>query len=230
MSTEESYPALLALAVHELRTPANVLGGYLRMLQQDDNPPLAGRQRKMVDEAGKSFTQLADLISQLNDIAGFDAGVVTMAQHRIDLFLVVRKAAEAAHEPRPHDRQVAVRGLETGAAMTGDLDRLHAAFRAVFRAVLREAPEPCTVVADRRLAREGSTGSAVIVVADAERVQAAYDAPPGAFDDTRGGLGLGLPMARRVIEAHGGRLWAPADGHRLSRAAALMAFPLSLET
>ena len=35
MTTEESYPKLISLAVHELRTPASVVGGYLRMLQRD---------------------------------------------------------------------------------------------------------------------------------------------------------------------------------------------------
>ena len=31
----EDYPTLISLAVHELRTPASVVGGYLRMLQRD---------------------------------------------------------------------------------------------------------------------------------------------------------------------------------------------------
>src|SRR5262249_54075067 len=49
-TTVESCPDLLSLAVHEFRTPASVIGGYLRMLQRDVEP-LTPRQRKMVDEA-----------------------------------------------------------------------------------------------------------------------------------------------------------------------------------
>jgi len=40
-------------------------------------------------------------------------------------------------------------------------------------------------------------------------VAAALEAPPTPFDERRGGLGLILPIARRVIEHHGGQLWSP---------------------
>ena len=50
----DEYARLLSLAVHELRTPASVVGGYLRMLTTFSDPPLDEKQQKMVDEAGKS--------------------------------------------------------------------------------------------------------------------------------------------------------------------------------
>jgi len=54
MAAEESYPKLISLAVHELRAPASVVGGYLRMLQRDTESPLTDRQRQIVDQAEKS--------------------------------------------------------------------------------------------------------------------------------------------------------------------------------
>jgi signal transduction histidine kinase len=44
------------------------------------------------------------------------------------------------------------------------------------------------------------------------------------FDDLRGGSGLALPIARRVIEAHGGRMWSPPGESRTPAAA--VAIPL----
>jgi len=43
MASEESYPKLISLAVHELRSPASVVSGYLRMLQRDTETPLSDR-------------------------------------------------------------------------------------------------------------------------------------------------------------------------------------------
>jgi nitrogen fixation/metabolism regulation signal transduction histidine kinase len=94
--------------------------------------------------------------------------------------------------------------------VNGDVPRLRAAFDAVFRAILREKGGPCVVVAERRRETQNGKGTAVVVVSDAATVQAAYERDRAVFDEKRGGMGLALPLARRVIEGHGGRIAAPA--------------------
>jgi signal transduction histidine kinase len=227
MPTEESYPQLISLAVHELRTPASVVGGYLRMLLRDGDTPLGERHHKMISEAEKSCARLVALIAELSDVAKFDDGRIALATRPIDLFSLVAEVAASVHQRAEHEVHLQVRGDNGGADMVGDEPRLRAAFDAIFTAILRERPGPCTVVAERRRMSKGSDTSAVVVVTDEASVQAAYDASPTAFDEKRGGVGLSLPMARRVIEAHGGRLWSPAlPDPRAARSAAIIALPL----
>jgi signal transduction histidine kinase len=66
-----------------------------------------------------------------------------------------------------------------------------------------------------------------VIVADAASVQQAYERDPGPFDEKRGGLGLALPLARRIIEGHGGRLWSPSGGDdALTRGSAVISLPI----
>jgi signal transduction histidine kinase len=229
MATEESYPKLISFAVHELRSPASVVGGYLRMLQRDTETPLSERHRKMVLEAEKSCARLVALIAELSEIGKIDDGLIALSQSEIDIFSLVAEVAESVHEAAERGVSLKVRGQPDGARMAGDSVRLRAAFGAIFNALLREKPGPCIVSADRRLVRNAGQSSAIVVISEEAGVQAAYEAAPAAFDENRGGVGLSLPIARRIIEAHGGRLWSPKlPDSQAARSAAIIALPLEV--
>src|SRR5437899_1935209 len=230
MSTPDDSPTeacarLLSLAVHELRTPASVVGGYLRMLQRDTES-LTDRQRRMIDEAEKSCARLVALIAEMSEVSKLDAGVTTLSRERLDLFALVAEVAKGVHEAEDREVRLEVRGEAAGATMIGDGARLRSAFDAIFRAILREQPPACTVVVDRRLEKQARLGSAVVVVAHDARVQAAYDSPKRAFDEKRGGLGLALPLARRIIERHGGSVWAP-EAEEYGAGTAIVSYPVA---
>jgi signal transduction histidine kinase len=210
MAIEDSYPKLISLAVHELRSPTSVVGGYLRMLQRDAESPLTDRQRKMIDEAEKSCGKLAALIAELSELGKMDDGQIAMSSRPLDLFVLVSEVAKGVHEAAERDVRLEARGQHAGALMAGDESRLRAAFGAIFHAIVREKPGPCTVVADRRIVTGDGRSSAIIVTSDEASVSDAYEAASMPFDDKRGGVGLSLAIARRVIEAHGGRVWSPA--------------------
>jgi len=173
-SPSSACARLLSLAVHELRTPASVVGGYLRMLQRDSESPLSDRQRKMIDEAEKSCARMVALIAEMSEVSKFDSGAVSLGREPLDLFALVGDVANGVHESGERDVRLEVRGDGSGASVLGDPARLKHAFDAVFRAVLREQPSACVVVAERRIAKDGGgANSAVVVVAPDARVQAA---------------------------------------------------------
>lgn len=227
-STSEDYPPLLSLAVHEFRTPASVVGGYLRMLQRDTDQPLTERQRKMVEEAEKSCARLVAIVAELSEIGKFDSDAIKLNAAPVDVFALIADVAAHVHEARDRDVQLSIQSAGATGTLNGDAARLRSAFDAVFRAILREKAGPATVaVHARREAIEGRA-SAVVVVADEGRVQEAYGRPRAAFNEKRGGLGLALPLARRVLEHHGGGVWAPAGADDpVSLGSAIIILPLT---
>ena len=181
------------------------------MLQKDVDSGLTDRQRKMIEEAEKSCARLVAIVAELSDVAKLDSGQISIAQQPIDAFAIVAHVAGLMHEAKDREVHLEVRGSESGATLLGDPARLKHAFEAIFRAILREKPGPCVVVADRRIQKLDGRDHAVLIVAEESSVQSAYEREPGPFDEKRGGMGLALALARRVVEAHRGRIWAPAS-------------------
>jgi len=115
----------------------------------------------------------------------------------------------------------------------GDRDRLQTALTALLAAALRERAEAGALVAACRRSRGARGESAVIAIADgdeAERLAAAGlpDSEDVPFDEYRGGMGFRIPLAARIVEAHGGRVSSPvATRGRLS---IVLSLPLATES
>jgi signal transduction histidine kinase len=221
---DPDYIELLSLAVHELRTPASVVGGYLRMLLRESDSPLSERQLKMVSEAERSCQRLVAVTNELSEIQKLDANIVTLDKQTFDLFPMIEEMAKRVHESSEREGQLVCRGQSKGASMRGDLTRLQQAFSAILRAIVREMPSDERIVADRRIETQHAISSAIVIVAEEHRVQSAYEAPREPFNEKRGGLGLALPIARRVIDRHGGSVWSPAGD--AGRESVIVSLPL----
>jgi len=227
-STADTCPQLLSLAVHELRTPTNVVGGYLNMLQREGVQSLSERHRGMVDEAEKACARIVALVGELSEISKLDAGLVTLAREELDVFRLVAEVADGIGDASDRGVLLVPAGDRVGARLRGDAPRLRAAFASICRAVVREQPGPCTVVAERRRDTIDARHHAVIVVADESTAHAALRATPGTFDEKRAGLGLALPLARRIIECHDGRIWSPdTTAAGAMHAAVIVSLPIS---
>jgi len=183
----------------------------------------------MIDEAAKSCSRLVALIAELSEVSKLDSSTAPVRLETFDLFSELDDVARNVQEGEDREVTLQLGGSTVGARMTGDRHRLTAAFSAIFRALLREQPSSTNVMADRRLVANSDTHSAVVIIAKEADVPRAYGAVAQSFDEHRGGIGLSLPIARRVIERAGGHLWSPVpqdDTDRGLRSAAIISLPL----
>ena len=220
------FPRAMSLAVHELRTPVTVVAGYLRMLLRDQAGPLSDKQRKMLEEADRSCARLGAIVAEMSDLAKLHAQQLAMAQQEIDIDTLVAELATGMHEGDDRGVHLEHRAASRPAVIAGDRARLAAALSALMRAALRERGEPGVIVVQSVIRNESAPPRVIVAIGDESIIAALLDgsAPQPAFDEWRGGLGMALPIARRVIEAHGGTVWAGPGAQ--SRAAAALQLPL----
>ncbi len=233
---------LLSLVAHELRSPAAVIAGYLRLLLKTTAEPehqraeserkLPEPERKMpegartiIEEASRSCRRLLGMVQELGDLVSLEEGDSLRLAEQVRIFLlcdeVVRVAALQGAE-------VTFSGDETNcpAVVRGDAGRLKQALAALLAVILRERGrrllEVCGFVS-----REHGSARAVIALGDpgiASRRHEILAHRRAAFDRWRGGTGMSLPIAYRIVEAHGGSVWSlPGELH----AACALSVPLA---
>ena len=222
------FPRAMSLAVHELRTPVTVVAGYLRMLLREQAGPVTEKQRKMLEEAERSCGRLGALVAEMSDLGKLEGRELAMARHDVDLAALLAELASGMHEGEDRGVRLEVRGVDQPVVVTGDRMRLATALNALMHSALRERGEPGVIVAQCSTFDATADGSyAVIAIGDESVLPALASGATASsprFDEWRGGLGMALPVARRVIEAHGGALWS-ADGAQ-TRAASALRLPL----
>ncbi len=213
--TDPRWPKVLSLAVHELRTPMTVIAGYVRMLLQDRAGPLTAPQRRLLEEAEKSCGRLSALVAELSDLSGLEAGTGSFNRAPVDLRGALSDAVAAL--PDLPDRPVEIDlQLAPGIALVAaDPVRLRAAFSAVLSALRRElVTSPTLAVRESVRQIDGRPTSWIAIADPALIVQVAESQDVQPFDEWRGGVGFSLGVARRVIEAHGGRILVSGRGRQ----------------
>ncbi|MEO8078084.1 MAG: histidine kinase dimerization/phospho-acceptor domain-containing protein [Acidobacteriota bacterium] len=218
-------PRLLALSVHEFRTPISVAAGYVRMLLGDRAGAVTEQQRRMLLETEKSCARLSALVAEMSDLANLEAGTATVNRKPLDLRPLLAEAIAALPEMTDREMDVELATGEGPAIIEGDATRLKTTLTSIFYALRREL-----VTSTRLLVRERADNylgrpASWIAIGDGDHIEALQASAPetlAVFDEWRGGCGLSLAVGRRVLDSHGGSVWSPADG---SKAGAVVVLP-----
>ncbi len=207
--TVPNWPKLLSLAVHEFRTPVTVVSGYLRMILRERAGPVADPQRKLLAEAEKSCGRLSALIGEMSELGQLYDGRQSLAGDSADLGEILK----ALEGPATEDGQSAVRvgPVAEGLVASGDASRLKRSIEAIVYALRREIIDGTDLLITAETRPKNGGRAAWIALGArpvADALKGASADALGPFDEWRAGCGLTLPLARRVIEMHGGRLMA----------------------
>ena len=212
----------IAALSHELRTPLNAVVGWMQMLQQG---MLADATRTKATEAvSRNARLLARLIEDLLDTSRITMGHLTVAREPVDVNAVVQAAVESML-PAAAARRVAItlRLAPEAPIVTGDPQRLQQVVWNVVSNGIKFSPPGGAVTVDVaaqqavvsvRVRDEGEGIAPEFLPHVFGRFRQEESAPAR----ERSGLGLGLYIARHLVDAHGGMILAESEG--LGRGAA----------
>jgi signal transduction histidine kinase len=200
--------AFLAHMSHELRTPLNVVLGYADLLAEPGAGPLNERQEGYLDDVRTSARHLVELVDEVFDLARADTGGVHLMPTQVDVESVLDDALTLVRAQLADRKVTATLAVPHGLPAV-EADRLKVR-QVVVNLLVNAAkftPPGGSVVVSAHATDDGVrvrvTDTGVGISAqDEERIfeEYAQSGSPGE------GTGLGLPLARRLIEMHGGTL------------------------
>ena len=200
---------LLGTAAHDLRNPLSVIHQYARLMRDGDPALPEGERRRLLDVVGSTSGYLLELVDDLLDGARLEAGRPALDPRTHDLRALVEAALDLSRIVAGR-REVTIEVDLPDAAAPVHVDA--AKIRQVLDNLLGNAVEhspPRTVIQVRLVPAAHGYDLSVrdqgpgIPVADLERLFEPFERGRGASGR---GVGLGLAIVRRLVDAHGGRL------------------------
>jgi signal transduction histidine kinase len=195
---------------YELRTPLTSIGGFAELLEGGYAGKLTAKGADYVRAILESVARLSSLIDNVLDLTTADSIGATIEKDRVDLAGLTRAAVDQVRDRAAEKEQVLEADIDASTGFVfGDARRL----RESLEHVLYNAIAYTDRGGEIRLAASGDDEGARIEVRDNGRGISAEDLPR-VFDRFRrvgadgfrgeAALGLGLPLTRQFVEAHGG--------------------------
>ncbi len=212
----ELEDAFLATLSHELRTPLTAIAGWAHLLQRGKLSP--EETKRAVETIIRNAAAQGQMIDDLLDVSRIITGKLRLDLRVLDIGPVVRAAIETV-TPAANAKGIQIRFVENpaGSFVMGDPERLVQAFWNLLSNAIKFTPKDGSV----RVSVESVESDVEVVVADTG-VGISPEFLPRLFDrftqddssTTRParGLGVGLSIARQLIELHGGNVSARSPG------------------
>ncbi|MFK7801031.1 MAG: sensor histidine kinase [Anaerolineae bacterium] len=227
---EKNRKRFINVAAHELKTPLTLLEGYAKMLRENIEPD--DLQTSMyLGGLDNGTDRLRSIINDMIDVSLITSGSFTITRQPLSLDSVLTRVLRGINRDFA-SRSVAVniQKLAHNHIIMGDPERLVQAFFKLVSNGVKYTPDGGTVTIDVVPLKTSSSSPIIDIRISDTGVGISNQNLPKIFEPFTGdgdvnlhsssktkfmggGPGLGLPIAKGVIEAHGGSLWVESEGY-----------------
>jgi two-component system, cell cycle sensor histidine kinase PleC len=204
----------LANMSHELKTPLNAIIGFSEIIKkQAVNSSALNSCCEYAEDIISSGHHLFELIGNILDISKIEAGGINLDEEAIEVAVLIKGAITSVTQAaRQKHITIEALGLEEAPLIRGDQPRLRQVLLNLLSNAIKFTPDAGAVVVQVEPTRNGEL---VIAVSDTGIGMSSHEIaialqPFGQVDNglakAYAGAGIGLPLAKRLMELHGGNL------------------------
>ena len=206
--------AFVANMSYELRVPLTTIAGFAEMLAGGYAGKLEPAARDYVDAILVSVARLGKVVEDVLDLTQSEAGSLPLGRGDVDMVELLGAVVEAGRPAAAAREQTYVARIDPGLGIVkGDERRLAQAFDHLLRNAIGYTPERGRI----EIGAQGDAEQVEVVISDSgpgipareqERLFERFSRTvgPGGEREGRHAFGIGLPLARQLIEGHGGTL------------------------
>jgi signal transduction histidine kinase len=209
-AADQVKTAFVSNMSYELRTPLTSIAGFAEMLDGGYAGELSARAAEYVSAILESVGKLRTQIDEVLDLTQSEAGGLPLAREEVDLRQMCEDAAAEVRVLTEESRHQLVTEIDWSVgSVTGDAHRLRQSVDHLLRNAVRYTPEGGRVL----LHAEGDAAEARITISDngtgiapGEQTRVFDRFHRADAEEQSRALGLGLPLTKQFVEAHGGSI------------------------
>lgn len=211
----------ISIAAHQLRTPPTVIKGYLNLAKEDPNNKLDEETRDSLSRALASNDRLIELVDDILNISRIESGKMQYEFHANQSIGKILKELAEIFEAKAKDRGLKLK-LELPKAKLPDLIMDSNKIREVISNLIDNALKytakgeikiKCLLTEDRERVRiEVSDTGMGISRREIGNLFKKFSRGSNADKISASGIGLGIYVGRKIIEAHKGKIWVESPG------------------
>lgn len=217
-AAEERKNELVTYLAHDIRTPLTSVRGYLELISEGEGMS-AERQRDFAGRALVKADRLESLVEELFEITRYNMQNIPIERERLDVSLLCAQVAEEFY-PQAQTRGLSIEvDVQAGLDAFLDSSRMGRVLENIVKNAIAHASAGTSIVmaasadedADEVVLSVSNVGKEI----SPEHLEHVFDRfyrGDAARGQATGGAGLGLAIAKEIVEAHGGSIVATSEG------------------